>query len=139
MQYYTNWFSEQTTLSNGVSLKEEYAKQQDRIDGKSITSQKLDVNNKPIIKIGVDKLKKELFGIISIEEMPFELQEEFTRSELKISPSEWEMYSPRIKGKTIATEIIKGRVETIRRIYEHFNKNKRGALNGDTGTKKRPN
>lgn len=92
-----------------VSLDEEYSSFQ----------RKMERNDK-----GNSKIKEELFGRVTIDEMPFELQEQFTRSSLNISPNDWDNLNLEIRGRTIAVEIIKSRLETLERFNAILERNK---------------
>jgi len=71
------------------------------------------------------KLKKELYGNLQIDQMPFAVQEEFTRSKLNIPPHIWEEYDHELRGKTIAVETIKGQIETLERFEGILERNKK--------------
>lgn len=70
-------------------------------------------------------MKKELDDIVSIEQMPGEVQEEFVRAKLNIAPHYWEEYSAETKGKTIAIEVIKSKLERIHKFYSHLESEKK--------------
>ena len=59
--------------------------------------------------------------------MPVDLQEEMTKLELGISQNEWDSYSHCTRVKIIASQIIKNRIELIRRIYDFLERNKQKA------------
>ena len=79
-------------------------------------------------RIKLSKIQKELFGTISTESMPNDLQEEMTKLDLNISNSEWNTYSCSEKGRLLAASIIKNRIEMVRRIYDFLETNKRAAM-----------
>lgn len=79
-------------------------------------------------RIKLSKIQKELFGTISPESMPNDLQEEITKLDLNISNSEWDTYSCSEKGKLLAASIIKNRIELVRRIHDYLETNKRNAM-----------
>lgn len=62
-------------------------------------------------------LKEKIYGPISVEQQPLELQIEICRNELRISPREWDEYENEIKGRAIASFIIKNRLETLEHAY----------------------
>lgn len=103
----------------------EYDQQQERLNPKQSKINSPDNSS----NAAVLKLKKELYGSIRIEEMEFSLQEEFTRSDLKVSPIDWNGLDAETKGKCIAVEIVKDRIEFIRRIHDTMERNKKSALN----------
>ena len=70
-------------------------------------------------------LKKELYGNIQISQMPFDLQEEFTRSKLNIPPHIWGGYDCELKGKTIAVEVVKSQIELLERFEGILERNKK--------------
>ena len=63
--------------------------------------------------------------------MPFELQLEFTRSNLQVAPHVWDDYDMEIKGRAIATEVVKGHLETLRRFRSILKQNSRSKNSGN--------
>lgn len=55
--------------------------------------------------------------------MPFQLQEEFTRSKLNVPPHIWDNYDNQTRGRCIAAEIIGSRMELVERFYRELEKN----------------
>jgi hypothetical protein len=97
-----------TTLASGLTLQEEmesFNRKMEHNDAKT------------------RKLKRELLGIVKVEAMTAELQCEFTRSKLNIPPHIWDEYDVEIKGKAIATEIVKSNFETLERFYNKLESN----------------
>jgi hypothetical protein len=70
-------------------------------------------------------MRDKLFGNARIETMPFEIQIEMARSNLNISPREWENYDLETQGKTLAIEIIKGHIKTLDRFEDILKANKK--------------
>jgi hypothetical protein len=100
----------ETIKLNGRTLKEEFDGFNRKIDNKDE---------------GTKKIRSELYGIVRIEEMPFFIQEEFTRSKLGISPHVWDDYDVEIKGKTIAVELVKSQLETLERFETILERNRK--------------
>lgn len=69
-------------------------------------------------------LKKNLLNLVDVEEMPFVLQEEFTRSKLSIPPHIWDSYDTEVRGRAIAAEALSSRLELIERFYRELERNK---------------
>jgi hypothetical protein len=63
----------------------------------------------------VKKMREDLFGNARIESLPFDLQAEFTRSNLNVAPHIWDNYDVEIQGRAIAVEVIKGHIKTLDR------------------------
>lgn len=115
--YYLNQFSEKIILSTGNTLKSEYDSIQNKLNPPK-DPQSLSPNNKETA--AVKNLKKKLMGRVNIEDTPFEVQEEWLRSKLNVPPHIWYSYTNEMRGKTMAAEIIKSRLETIEDFYREM-------------------
>lgn len=109
--YYLNYYSTNIKLSTGKFLKDEYDSMQ----------RKLSLDNKDTESANATRaLRKKLYGKISLEESPFEIQQEWIRSKLNIPPHIWIEYSNELKGKTIAVEIVKDHLESLEDFYREM-------------------
>jgi hypothetical protein len=119
MNFYLNYYSKNTLLSTEETLYEENEKLNKRLDGEK---EDLDQAGKDAIR----ELKKKLYGRINIQQIPFEIQEEFIRSKLNIPPHIWNDYEPELRGKTMAVEIVKNQIESIEDFYREVESARKG-------------
>lgn len=115
LSYYLDLYSRQIILSTKKTLKEEYDAIQLRLnppdDPQNVASKE---------KAAIINLKKKLMGRINMEDTPFEVQEEWLRSKLNVPPHIWYKYTNELRGKTMAAEIIKSRLETVEDFYREM-------------------
>lgn len=64
-----------------------------------------------------NELKQRLYGQISVDEQPFELQIELCRNKLSLPPHIWDSYDNETKGKLVASYIIQNKIETLDASY----------------------
>lgn len=65
----------------------------------------------------VKEMKKKIFPLVNIEDIPFEVQEEMVCQERGIPYHIWQQYTQEVRGKIIASSIIKSRISTIEMFY----------------------
>lgn len=63
--------------------------------------------------------------------MPFEVQQEMTRSKLNIAPHIWWGYDTETRAKCIATEIISSRLKSVEEFERELDSNRRSNLNSE--------
>lgn len=74
------------------------------------------------------KFRRAIYGEISLEEAPFEIQLEMIRSKLGVAPHIWQQYDAETIGKTAAVEILSNRMEIIKAFHREVEHSRQKAM-----------
>lgn len=123
MNFWLENFGKQIILSNGKTLSSEYEKLNKRLDLNTINSIDTTDSENRITKKQLLDLRKELFGSVTTEFIPWEYSLESLKQSLGYTPLEWKQLSFEEQGKALATKIISNQLETLERYYSALERN----------------
>lgn len=79
-------------------------------------------------KEAIERTRAELYGAVSVDDLPSELSDEFLRQQAGVPHHLWSnarLYPAKTKGKLRAAQIVKNQMETITRVHEIMKRNRK--------------